>query len=373
MVIAFNDNHLGALVHFRREVIETLAKKGNDIILIAPESDERPELPTNVRLISVKMNRTSMGLFDCMKYLNQLNIIFKQCNPDIVFNFTIKPIIFGGIICKFRKIKSVAFFAGVSKTISNLSTKSSVKSKLIFSTLRSLLNWNYKSIFLNDSDIKFMRHNDLIDKSKIVLFPGGEGVDVIKYAPIEAPELPYFKVVMISRVLKTKGYHEFVRAGEILKNKGLNIRLFLAGGIDDIHPDRITEVEIQQDSDKGIFTYMGHLNNLPDFIKDADCIVLPSYYNEGMNRSLMESLSMGIPIVTTDNRGCRELVKDAETGYIIPARDSKALADAIIKIYSLPEEVRQSFKSNSRRYALERFDVRDVICKYEQIINGAKS
>ena len=78
-----------------------------------------------------------------------------------------------------------------------------------------------------------------------------------------------------------------------------------------------------------LFKYMGHLNNLQQFIGDADCVVLPSYYNEGMNRSLMEALSMGIPIITTDNRGCRELVIDGKTGFIIPPKDSYALYDAI--------------------------------------------
>lgn len=117
-----------------------------------------------------------------------------------------------------------------------------------------------------------------------------------------------------------------------------------------------------------LFKYMGHLNNLQQFIGDADCVVLPSYYNEGMNRSLMEALSMGIPIITTDNRGCRELVINGKTGFIIPPKDSYALYDAILRMYHLSSEERECFKIESRKYALERFSIENVINTYLRLV-----
>ncbi|WP_290386971.1 glycosyltransferase, partial [uncultured Muribaculum sp.] len=228
-----------------------------------------------------------------------------------------------------------------------------------------------KAIFLNESDISFMKSNKLLEYDKIEIFDGGEGVDIDRYAPCkELVEHSYFKVVMVSRVLKTKGFHEFVQAAKFSKDAGLDIQYFLAGGIDEIHPDRISRQEIEQAQKNEYFHYMGHLKNLPEFLKDADCVVLPSYYNEGMNRSLMEALSMGIPIVTTDNRGCKELVLDGKTGFIIPSRNAEALFDAILKLYHLDKENMNRMRENSRKYAIKRFDVKNVIQSYIQILDN---
>ena len=372
-VIMLNDNHLGALIHFRHEVITTLAEKGFSIKLIAPvnEDGKLPDLPSGVEYIPISMNRTSKGIIGVLRYTINLIRIFRKEKPDIVINYTIKPIIFGGIACKITKVPSIAFFAGVSKSLSELASKNNTLSKIILNCIRKILKYNSKAIFLNESDISFMKSNKLLEYDKIEIFDGGEGVDIDRYAPCkELVEHSYFKVVMVSRVLKTKGFHEFVQAAKFSKDAGLDIQYFLAGGIDEIHPDRISRQEIEQAQKNEYFHYMGHLKNLPEFLKDADCVVLPSYYNEGMNRSLMEALSMGIPIVTTDNRGCKELVLDGKTGFIIPSRNAEALFDAILKLYHLDKENMNRMRENSRKYAIKRFDVKNVIQSYIQILDN---
>lgn len=131
-----------------------------------------------------------------------------------------------------------------------------------------------------------------------------------------------FKKIMIARVLKTKGYLEFIETAHISKEIGLKIDFYLCGGLDDAHPSRITKEKIGIAESEHIIQYIGHLSNLQQFISYADCVVLPSYDNEGMSRSL-EALSMGISIITTDNRGCRELVLNDVTGFVILSRSSK--------------------------------------------------
>ncbi len=108
---------------------------------------------------------------------------------------------------------------------------------------------------MNESDISFMKSNKLLEYDKIEIFDGGEGVDIDRYAPCkELVEHSYFKVVMVSRVLKTKGFHEFVQAAKFSKDAGLDIQYFLAGGIDEIHPDRISRQEIEQAQKMNIST-----------------------------------------------------------------------------------------------------------------------
>ena len=374
-IILFNDNHLGALLHFRGEVISALVQKGFKVVVVAPNSDCNVfAFPQGVKYRPIVMNRTTKGLWDGVNYFSQLYKILKEVKPDLVINYTIKPILFGVLSAKLVHIPSVSFFAGISSAISNLAKSNSMKSKIAIAFLGKILRYNKKAIFLNEEDASFVTNNHLYPIEKVLLLHGGEGVNTDKYTPLMIEKLSSrFKVVMISRVLRTKGYYEFVGAARLFKQSGLDIDFYLCGGLDEMHPERITKEEIANVESEHIITYMGHLDDLQHFIEDADCVVLPSYYNEGMNRSLMEALSMGIPIITTDNRGCRELVLDGKTGFIIPSRNTKALYDAIFRMYNLPLDIRDSFRKESRKYAIERFDIKNVIDTYlsltKQLLN----
>lgn len=365
-IILFNDNHLGALLHFRGEVISALVQEGFRVVVVAPNSDRGAfSLPQGVEYRPIVMNRTSKGLWDGVNYFCQLCRIFRDVKPNLVINYTIKPILFGVLAAKLMHRPSVSFFAGISSIISNLAKSDSVKSKVAMYFLGKILRYNKKAIFLNEEDVSFVTSNHLYPIEKVLLLHGGEGVNTDKYAPLMIEKLSSrFKVVMISRVLRTKGYDEFIGAARLFKQSGLDIDFYLCGGLDEMHPGRITKEEIANVENEHIITYMGHLDDLQHFIGDADCVVLPSYYNEGMNRSLMEALSMGIPIITTNNRGCRELVLDGKTGFIIPPQNTKALYDAILRMYNLPLEVRESFRKESRKYAIERFDIKNVVDAY---------
>ena len=369
-IILLNDNHLGALLHFRGEVIEALLRKGYKVVIVAPISDhDQITVPYGVDYQPVLMNRTSKGVKDGIEYFCQLYRIFKEVKPDMVINYTIKPILLGSLVARFLRVPSISFFAGISSVLSGMAGQSSVKSTACMMVLRKLLKVNERSVFLNEEDVGFVEKYNLYPLDKVLLLRGGEGVDTDKYTPLLQPENSLrFKVVMIARVLKTKGYQEFVEAVRLCKKNRLNIDFYLCGGIDEIHPAKITREEIAMAEEDFLFKYMGHLNNLQQFIGDADCVVLPSYYNEGMNRSLMEALSMGIPIITTDNRGCRELVIDGKTGFIIPPKDSYALYDAILRMYHLSSEERECFKIESRKYALERFSIENVINTYLRLV-----
>ena len=196
----------------------------------------------------------------------------------------------GGIISYFLRIPSVSFFAGVNFRISKLLIRKDYKARFFKSVLRSILSVNKYNVFLDKEDLELMTECGIIQKEKTILFNGGEGVNVSQYIPAnkikENPEK--LKFVMEGRVLKTKGYNEFASASlKVKKNRNLNVEFYLCGGIDTIHPERVAIDKIKSDEKLGGFKYMGHLNNLTEFLSDADCVILPSYYNEGMNRSLI--------------------------------------------------------------------------------------
>ena len=212
----------------------------------------------------------------------------------------------------------------------------------------------------------------MIQEDQAIIIKGGEGVDLIKYSlPKQDRQMPKkrFKIVMIGRVLKTKGYIELEECARRCKEQNIPADFYIDGGEDEVHPVRIPLERIKKAEADGLLEFKGHILNLKEFLEDADCVVLPSYYNEGINRSLMEALSMGIPIITTDNRGCRELVIDRKTGFIIPPRDLEALFEAVKTFINLSEEQKTEMKIASRKYAEERFDINDVISVYRKIVS----
>lgn len=175
--------------------------------------------------------------------------------------------------------------------------------------------------------------------------------------------------LMIARVLYDKGYQEYVDAAKIIKQKYAGIEFQLLGSIDPVYPNCVPKTIVEKDSHEGYIKYLGETKNVQPFIQTADCIVLPSYH-EGLSRVLIESLAMGKPIITTDIPGCRETVECGKNGYLVPPRNSHALADAILKFVNLSSEERKQMGLYGRMKAEKEFDVKNVIAVYKQITHG---
>jgi len=98
-------------------------------------------------------------------------------------------------------------------------------------------------------------------------------------------------------------------------------------------------------------------------------VVLPSYYAEGIPRSLLEAAAMGKPIITTHNRGCREVVEEGVNGILVAPRDPEALARAIIKMIENPE-MREKMGVEGRKRAELEFDEKMVIERILKTYDG---
>lgn len=368
--ILFSDNHLWALNHFRGGAIKRFVSLGYKVIVVAPISNNINDdnLIQGVEYINVPLNRTSKNLFYDIRYLYSLYGIYKKCKPDVIFHYTLKPIIFGSIASWFNKIPSVSMFPGVQAFLLEFN---SIYNSVARKILKYILKIPEYVIVLNNDDFLFFTSNNLIGKRKLILFKGGEGLDINYYKPnnqiISNNKIIF---IMIARVLYSKGYKEFVEAATIVKQKISNTEFILCGEIDKGHFSAVDEKTIQNDHNNGIFIYKGRVNNVIELMQNCDCYVLPSYYSEGMNRSLMEAISIGKPIITTNNKGCKEMVNNNENGFIVEKRNSNSLADAMIKFCLMSKEDRVKMGEKSRDYAVSTFDQEIVIEKYIEIINS---
>lgn len=172
----------------------------------------------------------------------------------------------------------------------------------------------------------------------------------------------------VARVLYDKGYSELVAAAKIIQKKYPHVEFHWVGGIDEGYPEFVPANQVIADQDAGYIKYLGYKRNVKYFIQHADCIILPSYH-EGMSRTLMETLAMGKPIITTDIAGCRETVEENKNGFLCKPRDVASLVKAIEKFLKLSEEQTKKMGNLSRLKAEQQFDVQNVIKVYENILS----
>jgi len=175
--------------------------------------------------------------------------------------------------------------------------------------------------------------------------------------------------LMIARILYDKGYQEFVDAAYIVKKKYPNIRFELLGELDESSPMGVSKTILDKDVASGKIEYLGVTNDVPSFLRRENVVVvLVSSYLEGLNRGLMEACAMGKPIITSDIPGCKEVVDDSINGFIVPAKNSELLANAMIKYIELPLEDKERMKRASYEKAVRQFDVKHIIKQYDNII-----
>ena len=244
--------------------------------------------------------------------------------------------------------------------------------RLTRSLYKFSLRFPSKVFFLNADDKNVFLQNKIIPKEKALLLPS-EGIDTDYYQPIP-PSLKQkeFTFLLIARLLWEKGVGEYVEAARILRSDDkINARFLLIGYIDSDNPGGINKTQIQQWSDEGIVEYRGTAEDIRATISESDCVVLPSYYREGVPRTLLEAASMAKPIITTNNVGCREVIDDGINGFICKSKDSENLSEVIRKMIQLTPEEREKMGQSGRNKILNQFDEKIVINIYLKEIEQA--
>lgn len=365
MKAVFVDNSLWSLLHFRGSVIKAIRNKGYQVTLVAPYekiSDDLRISDVDYRFLS--MNRTSTSLSKEIVNLKEIYHILKKEKPCIVFTYTLKPTLYIGIISFLKgKYRIVSMLAGLGQFINGNGFKYSIVkcvSKVIFKQLN-------KVVLLNEED-KNSLCPAYLDSNKVLVLKGGEGLDLNKYRPkCISYKNGIKKILMIGRILYSKGYSEFVECARAIRQLYPEVSFSIAGYIDEFHPDGVRKDRIVSDVENGYINYLGTTDDVTRLLEEYDLFVLPSFYNEGMNRSLMEAIAMGKVVISTDNKGCREMVKDGINGFLIKPRSATSLTNAVKKAINLNESELNEMGNQSRRLAEQYFSDEQVISSYMQI------
>jgi len=364
MKIAIVLNTSWNIYNFRLGLIQSLLKKGHEVIAVAPYDDYSSKL-TDLGCKYEKVTMDSRGA-NPIKDLGlsiELFRIYRRIKPDVILHFTIKPNIYGTFAARLLGIPTINNVCGLGTVFLNRGIVSFI-AKMMY---KVAFRYPNKVLFQNDQDRNLFINENLIEEDIAELVPGS-GINLNKFIPSALPENKKFTFLLISRLIHDKGIVEYVEAIKELKNRGHEAEFQVLGAIDEEHKRGIPAEIIESWINEGLIDYFGRVPDVRNYIRNADCIVLPSY-REGTPRTLLEAASMARPIVTTDVAGCNNVVKDNHNGFLCNLKDIQDLADKMEKMLNLSFHERRIFGLKGRALVEKTYDENVVIDKYKELVN----
>lgn len=347
-----------SLTNFRGPLIKYLVAQGNRVVCVSIESeDEMSEAIADLgaEYIQVAGNRVGIGLSDGFKMISDYKKLFKRLKPDMCFFYMSKPTAFGSIAALMSGTKHFNVLVnGLENAYYRTGVKDFVVRCVMSSAYKLSAHYADNFFFQNHDDLAYFKNHHLLTKDNATVV-GGSGVDMEHFAKSDLPDEPVF--LMVARLLWSKGIREFLEAVTQMKKECPQAKVLLVGGLDD-NDEALTKSELDEYIKKADIEYCGYSDDVRQYLNRCSVFVLPSYH-EGLPRSVIEAMSVGRPIITTDVPGCRETVVDGENGFLVPVRESKTLARRMIEL-AKNKELRLSMAQKSYEKCLDRFEVGKV-------------
>jgi len=320
------------------------------------------------RVIPFEISRRGSNVFHELNTIFRLMQIYRKEQPDIVHHVAMKPMLYGSLSARVTRVgRSVNWVAGMGWLFISKTKRARLLQRIVRSVLGALLRGTSVIVENKDDQAVIEGMGGVAEKLHLIR---GAGVDTSSYAPFPEPEgVPL--VVLPARMLWDKGVAEFVEAASLLKSRSINARFALVGEPDIENPASITENQLKMWESGGAVEWWGRREDMPQVLKQSHIVCLPSY-REGLPKSLLEAASCGRAIVTTDVPGCREVVRDGENGFLVEARNSTALADALAKLLA-DKELRQRMGRNGRERVLKEYSQELVVEQVLQVYREALS
>lgn len=363
MNILLTSNSCWNLYNFRKELINSL-KNNNKIIIAAPYDNYKSKIIFDEIIyvpLHIKQNRKSI-FSDIICLFQYLYIIFKY-KPIYALAFTIKPNIYCSLASLFFKTKMINNITGLGSTI----IRDNFFTKIIYFSYKIIFKNSYKVVFQNKEDRKIFINKKISNHNNSVLIPGS-GINLQEYNHTVSSDYHKFTFLFIGRLIKDKGICEFIEAAEIVKKKSdKKIEFNVLGSYDNNNPNKIEYNYFKSFIDKKIINYLGFSSNPISVIARSTCVVLPSY-REGLSRSLLESMALGKPILTSNVPGCNDLVIENSNGFLCKVKNKVDLAEKMLTISNLDYSKIEQMGQNGRDIIKKYYTNEIVIDKFLKLI-----
>lgn len=344
-----------SLTNFRGSLIRSWVNQGHRVVCVSIESES--EMGEEIRKLGaayyqVAGDRVSIGVVSGIKMIKAYRRAFETIKPDMCFLYMSKPVAFGAIAAKEAHVPHINILVN---GLENAFYRKSMKDAVVRCALKKLYRKASKRaehVFLqNQDDYDFFLKHRLSSKDKCSLVHGS-GVDMDYFRKKELPKEPVF--LMTARLLWSKGIREYLSAIPIVQKACPCAKFILVGGID-CNDEAITPAELRQIVGKYSVEYSGYAKDVRPYLEKSSIYVLPSYH-EGCPRSVLEAMSMGRPIITTDAPGCSDTVENGLNGFKVPIKNVAALAEKMI-VLANDEALREKMGNESHKICREKFEV----------------
>ena len=345
-----------SLVNLRGDLIKELIRRSHEVVASSSDCDYANTIESyGVKYIQNSCRRNGIDPFSDIRFCIEIIRIIKHENIELVYLSTIKQVIYGSIAASFCGMKNIYSLITGRGYVFIVSGPRNFLIKFFTKKLyKYALKRNEKVFFQNPDDRNFFVSNRLVESKKSIVV-NGSGVNMERFNKKRVSNTNVF--LCIARLVKDKGVNEYLEAAKRVKIEYPGVEFHLVGGFD-TNPNCISKQLLDYYVDNKFITYHGSQQDVRPFIENCFAFVLPSYA-EGTPRTVLEAMSIGRAIITTDAPGCKETVKNGVNGFLVPIKDISALVEKIIWMIKNPEEV-ILMGAESRRYAEERYDVNKV-------------
>ncbi|MGB3797415.1 MAG: glycosyltransferase family 4 protein [Alteraurantiacibacter sp.] len=337
-----------SLVNFRADLLRSMIDNGHTVVACAPDRDAKTEgklTQMGVRFRHTPMQRTGTNVVSDMRLVSNYIGLIRDEKPDIVLAYTQKPIIYGGIATRIagfagKKSRFFALMSGLGQVFSMDAGYSSWLQKAVARLYRSALAGAQATFVFNADDRKDMIALGIVDaKQKVIQVPGS-GVSLTRFPACDPVTQP-IRFLMIGRLMRNKGIMEFLEASRIVRKNHPECQFQIVGRSEDENPAGISREESETLADEFDVEFVPGTDDVRPYLATSSVFVLPSYYREGLPRTILEALASARPVITTDLPGCRDAIENGVNGLIVRPRDAEDLAEAMMKFAVEPQLVRQ--------------------------------
>ncbi|MGI9550961.1 MAG: glycosyltransferase family 4 protein [Aurantibacter sp.] len=361
-----------SLINFRGDFISELLKQGFEVLCAAPNFENDIVQKINEMgavAIPIELQRTGLNPFKDFRTVRQLRKVIKENQIDLVFPYTIKPVIYGSFAAKRLNVPVISLITGLGLTFSRVSLKYRFLETITTFLYRRALRTNKAVVFQNDDDRLLFISKKIVKEKQVLEVVHGSGINIDRFeyrTNIKKMEDP-IKFIVVGRMIESKGILLFIEAAKKLKEEYAQAEFHLVGMPPKGVTSGLTLTFLKGLQKEGTIFFHGLQKNVIPVLTSSDVFVLPSFLREGVPRSILEALAIGLPIITTDMPGCKGTVQKDKNGILIPPKQLDSLVDAMRYFLDNPDRI-ESMGKSSRRLAEEKFDVRLINADLLRII-----
>jgi glycosyltransferase involved in cell wall biosynthesis len=379
MKFVFYANTDWYLFNFRLSTALELKSHGHEVVMLSPPGEFGGRFAAlGFRWIPLQMDRASLNPLREAATLRRLVRVLKDEQPDVLHNFTVKCAVYGALAARAASVPAVVnAVAGMGYVFTSDRAHARALRPVVKALMRGTLGGGHSRLILQNPDDAdaFVRSRMIAgDRIRVIR---SSGVNTTRFTPqVRGDERRPLRVLLAARLLWEKGVGEFVEASRMLKAEGRDVEFLLAGMPDYGNPRSVRLEQVEQWAEEGAVHWLRHVDDMPTLLSSVDVMALPSYYREGVPKSLIEGAASGLALVTTNLAGCREVVsEDGVDGLHVEPRNPRALAERL-KMLDDDRVLVARLGACAREKALAHFDeravIRNTIAVYDELLRDRR-